>query len=114
MATKRTPTKPKGLKPMATPPADKPADVTYAVAIAIRAMRDGAASAHQQKLALEWIVGDAAGKRHFPYHGEKTHDTSFAMGRYFVAEQITGLFYVDLASLRRDFDGPETQTPPVE
>lgn len=94
----------KALKVLAVPPADAAAPVTYALALAIRALRDGVASNHQQKIALEWIVGEASGKRHFPYRGSD-RDTAFALGRYFVAEQITGLFYVDMATLRRNQDG---------
>lgn len=94
---------PKKAKPIQAPPASQAASVTYAVAIAIRALRDGTANEAQQKLALEWIVGDACNKRHFPYHNNE-RDTSFALGRLFVAEQITGLFYLDIKALR---DGHE-------
>lgn len=90
---------PKKAKALTAPPASQAAPVTYQVAIAIRALRDGTANEVQQKLALEWIVGDAAGKRYFPYHGTD-RDTSFALGRLFVAEQITGLFYLDIKALR--------------
>lgn len=91
--------KPRALKALATPGAAQPAPATRAVAAALQALRDGRASEHQQKLALEWIVGDAAGKRHFPYH-QSDRDTVFALGRLFVAEQISGLLHVDLATLK--------------
>lgn len=90
---------PKKAKALTAPPASQAAPVTYQVAIALRALRDGTANEGQQKMALEWIVGDAAGKRYFPYH-DNERDTSFALGRLFVAEQITGLFYLDIKALR--------------
>lgn len=104
MATRREqPTTPssrqRALKGLSAPGAAEPAKATLAVATAVRALRDGRANEHQQKMALEWIVGEASGKRHFPYR-DSERDTTFALGRYFVAEQITGLFYVDLASLK--------------
>lgn len=95
---------PRRLKPLPIPPANQAAQVTYAVALAFRALRDGSADSTQQKLALEWLVGDACGKRHFPYHAND-RDTVFALGRLFVAEQVVGLLNVDLGTLRsRDLD----------
>lgn len=94
---------PKKAKPLQAPPASQAASVTYAVATAIRALRDGNANEAQQKLAIEWIVGDACGKRYFPYHNNE-RDTNFALGRLFVAEQITGLLYIDIQALRGDQD----------
>ena len=88
------------LKPLPRPGAQEPGPVTYPVALAIQALRDGAADEHQQKMALEWIVAEACAKKHFPRHQTQA-DTEFALGRYFVAEQIVGLFYVDLATLRK-------------
>lgn len=96
---------PKKAKALPSPPASQAAPVTYQVATAVRALRDGTANEGQQKLALEWIVGDAAGKRHFPYHNNE-RDTSFALGRLFVAEQITGLFYLDIKALRDKDEHP--------
>jgi hypothetical protein len=93
------PAKPRALRALPTPKASEPAKVTLVVATAIRALRDGKATEHQQKVALEWIVGDACGKRHFPYH-DNERDTVLALGRLFVAEQIVGLFHVDLATLK--------------
>lgn len=42
---------------------------------------------------LNWIIsGGIVGKKYFPYH-QTDRDTTFSLGRYFVAEQIVGLFY---------------------
>ena len=90
----------KTLKALAPLAANAVAPVTLPVAAAIKALHDGIASAHQQKIALAWIVREAAGKAHFPYHANE-RDTVFALGRLFVAEQIVGLFNADLSSLRR-------------
>lgn len=95
---------PKKAKALAAPPASQAAPVTYQVAIAIRALRDGTANDVQQKLALEWIVSEASGKRWFPFHGSE-RDTCFSLGRLFVGEQIVGLLHLDIRSLRDD--GPD-------
>jgi hypothetical protein len=94
---------PKKAKALTAPPASQAAPVTYQVAVAIKALRDGAANEGQQKMALEWIIGQACGKRYFPYHNNE-RDTNFALGRLFVAEQIVGLFYIDIKSLRDEHE----------
>ena len=104
-------TGPRKAKILPTPSADTAGEVTYAVALAVRALRDGVAEAGQQKLALNWIVSEACGKKHFPYRSSD-RDTTFALGRYFVAEQIVGLFYIDLSTLRGDLDYVEAQSRP--
>lgn len=76
-----------------------------AVAAAIKALHAGEASGHQQQLALQWIVREAGGKAHFPYHPSE-RDTAFALGRLFVADLIVGLFNADLSSLRRANETP--------
>lgn len=91
----------KTLKALPEPAANAVAPVSIAVVAAIKALHAGQATEHQQQLALQWIIREAAGKAHFPYHASD-RDTAFALGRYFVAEQIIGLFNADLTSLRRD------------
>ena len=100
---KEPPRQPRKAKVLPTPPASKVGDVTYATAIAIRALRDGKADPGQQQIARNWIISEACGKRYFPYH-QTDRDTTFALGRYFVAEQIVGLFYIDMSTLRGDLD----------
>lgn len=101
--------KPKRLKVEDRKPADwiPPADAH--VISAIKAMHAGTASAHQQQLALQWIVREAGGKAHFQFHGEDSHATAFALGRLFVADLIVGIFNADLSSLRR-VDHVEAET----
>lgn len=93
------------LKPLAQPSASQPAPVSLMVATAIKALHEGNADAHQQQIALQWIVREAAGKAYFPYHPTE-RDTAFALGRLFVADQIVGLFNADLSSLRRATNEP--------
>lgn len=90
----------KALKTLPRLAADAVAPVSLPVAAAIKALHAGEANSHQQQMALQWIVREAAGKAHFPYHASD-RDTAFALGRYFVADQIIGLFNADLSSLRR-------------
>ena len=91
----------KTLKALPRAAADAAPTATYASAMALKALRDGKAEPHQQQIAVEWIVADAGGKRHFPYHSTD-RDTAFALGRLFVSEQIVGLLNVDPTTLRRD------------
>lgn len=102
----------KKLKALAPLPATAAAPVTLPVASAIKALHDGTASPHQQQIALQWIVREACGKAHFPYHASE-RDTAFALGRLFVAEQIVGLFNADLSSLRRQDAETSTRTAPT-
>lgn len=97
MPQKRTP----ALKALPPRPADAVPIAPLAVAAAFKALHAGQASGHQQQLALQWLVREACGKAHFPYHGDRTHDTAFALGRLFVADLVVGLFNADLSSLRR-------------
>lgn len=91
--------RPAQLKAAPKPAADQPPAVPVAVAASIKALHAGEATGHQQQLALAWIVREAGGKAHFPFHGSD-RDTCFALGRLFVADLIVGLFNADLSSLR--------------
>ena len=104
MATRQRPDPPpqdgpRTLKALPQPAAAQPPRVTLAVARAMRALRDGNASEHQQKMALEWIVAEACAKRHFAYY-PSARDTALMPGPHFAGEQNAGLFHVDLASLK--------------
>lgn len=88
------------LKTSTQPAANAMAPASAAVASAIKALHNGTAEPHQQQMALQWIVREAGGKAHFPYH-PSDRDTAFALGRYFVADLIVGLINADLSSLRR-------------
>lgn len=77
------------------------ADYTSSEALAIKALIAGTAEPHQQQLAMRWIIEQAS----FMYgcHFQPTdRDTSFALGRAFVGQQIVGISKLNLASLRRD------------
>jgi hypothetical protein len=57
---------------------------------AIRALYLGNANEAQQQRALSWIINQASGTYEFNYYGDE-RDTSFALGRAFVGQQIVGL-----------------------
>jgi hypothetical protein len=80
-------------------PANEPAPISLFMATAARALAEGQASEHQQKELLQWLVLKACGKSYPPYFTDP-HDTAFALGRHFVADQINGLLTVDLELLR--------------
>jgi hypothetical protein len=89
------------LKALAAPAANAVPAAPLAVAAAFKALHAGEASGHQQQIALQWLVREACGKAHFPYH-PSDRDTVFALGRQFVGDLVVGLFNADLSSLRRD------------
>ena len=93
--------KPAELKTAPLQAARSVAPVSVAIATAVKALHDGTAEPHQQQMALQWIIREAAFKAHFPMQ-DNDRDTTFALGRQFVADQIIGLFNADLSSLRRD------------
>lgn len=95
------------LKGAARPPADQAPIAPVAVVAAVKALHAGEATPHQQQTALAWIVREAGGKAHFPYHPTE-RDTAFALGRLFVADLIVGLFNADLSALRRAQDADST------
>jgi hypothetical protein len=101
MTERKQPTREKepALKPAASRGCMEVGAAPPLVAAAIKALHAGTATPHQQQSALQWIVREAAGKAHFPYHPDP-HDTAFALGRYFVADLIVGLINADLSSLR--------------
>jgi hypothetical protein len=75
------------------PPPYEPADVS-----AIQALQRGDANEHQQQRALKWIIEKAAGTYEFHFHGTD-RETSFALGRGFVGQQVVKLTRLNLSEL---------------
>lgn len=69
-------------------------------ATAVRAVADGTANADQQKRAMKWIIERAAMTYELAYF-QTDRDTSFALGRAFVGQQIVGLLKLNTSALRR-------------
>ena len=81
-------------------PANEPAPISLFIATAARALYAGTASDHQQKEFLRWVAFKAAGKD-YPAYQANDRDTTFMLGRHFVADQINGLLTVDVDTLRK-------------
>ena len=92
-------TTPRPKKSLANSPA-VPARYEIADAAAVRALMDGSASPDQQQRALRWIVEIAAGAYEFHYY-EKERDTTFALGRAFVGQQIVKMTKLNIGAMRR-------------
>ena len=75
------------------PPPYDPADVT-----AIQALELGTADEFQQKRALKWIIEKAAGASEIQFYGTD-RETSFALGRGFVGQQIVKLLRLNASAL---------------
>ena len=70
-------------------------------AAALQALYNGEAEPEQQKRALSWIVHQASGMYEFNYFGSE-RDTSFALGRSFVGQQIIGVIKQHTPSERNE------------
>jgi hypothetical protein len=97
--------KPLKLKPAPRLAADAVTPVSRHVVASIKALHAGTATPHQQQTALQWIVREAGGKAHSPYH-VTDRDTAFALGRHFVADLIVGLFNAEFSSVTVSEEGP--------
>ena len=77
-----------------------PAGYDMADVTALQAMAAGEADEIQQKRILAWIINQAAGTYEFHFYPTE-RDTSFALGRCFVGQQIVKLLKIDPTLLRR-------------
>jgi hypothetical protein len=92
------------LTPKKAPPADEPVRPSITAAAALQALADGTATAMQQKLALKWIIEQAAMTYFNPYRRDSARDTDFSLGRQFVGQQIVGALKIYLAALKGSDD----------
>lgn len=68
-----------------------PADYKPADAEALNALAEGRANAHQQKLAIDWIIRFASMTYDQSFYPSDPHVTSFIEGRRSVGNQIIKL-----------------------
>lgn len=82
-------------KPIASylPPEYDVADVA-----AFQALHEGEATPEQQKRALDWLITKCAGVYEFHYY-PNDRDTSFALGRAFVGQQVVKLLHLNKSRL---------------
>ena len=77
-----------------------PVEYELADVDAIQALMGGNADDQQQLRALKWIVERAAGTYDSHYY-QNERDTSFALGKAWVGQQIVKLTKLNVSSLRR-------------
>ncbi len=77
-----------------------PAEYDDADIMAIQALMQGNAEPEQQQRALRWIIEQASGTYEFQYY-PTDRDTSFALGRAFVGQQVVKLSKMSTRLLRR-------------
>jgi hypothetical protein len=82
------------------PNADEAAPVNKHIAYAIKALAQGQASEAQQIAALNWIITYACGTDCSAYSRTSDRDTTFALGKQFVAAQINGVITIDTGLLK--------------
>ena len=71
---------------------------------AVQALSRGEATEHQQQLLFRWLIEHASGAYEFNYY-PSDRDTSFALGRAFVGQQV-----VKLTKLRPAGQSPNNST----
>lgn len=91
----------RAVAPVPTQPADQPATWTIPDVGAIQAVYRGTASEHQQSLALDWIIKQAAQIGGQSFRAGDSHATAFHEGRRFVGMQIMGLLAINIEDLKR-------------
>jgi hypothetical protein len=69
-------------------------------ATAFQALERGEAEPYQQQRALKWLIEQAAGTYEFNYY-PSDRDTSFALGRAFVGQQVIKLLRLNTSQLRK-------------
>lgn len=84
----------------AAPRGSAPAPYAWADAAALQALAAGTANDGQQKRALDWILRGACALPSWAYSPDE-RETSVALGRQFVGQQIMGLLKVNLSAVRR-------------
>lgn len=91
----------RAVKPIPPAAADTPAPFDIAHAGALQAAYRGEASEHQQRLAMDWIIKQAAQIGGQSYRAGDSHATAFIEGRRFVGAQILSLIGLDLQQLKK-------------
>lgn len=95
--------KPAKKKPLTAAPiaqGSTPAAFNSQDVAALQALRTGTANDGQQTRALDWILKAACGDGLWPFR-ESQRETDVALGRQFVAQQIIGLFRINLSALKQ-------------
>lgn len=81
-----------------------PATYARANAAALQALLRGEATPHQQKLALDWIIEQAARTYDTTYFPDSDRDSAFAEGKRFVGNQIIKMLKLNLLKLNNKDD----------
>jgi len=79
-----------------------PADYAVVHVAAFQALERGDATEHQQKVALAWLIEQAAGYYDISFSPESDRLTSFAEGRRFVGSQVVKLLRIDRSKMEKE------------
>lgn len=77
-----------------------PPEYSIAEAASFQSLSRGDATAHQQKLALDWIISRAAATYDLSFSPESDSLTAFAEGRRFVGLQIVKMLKIDIEKMK--------------
>lgn len=90
------------IKPLKIRAVDEPAPFDAAIAAAMQGLSRGQASEHQQRIAYDWLLREAAGIGQQSFRAGDSHATAFMEGRRFVAAQMVALTMIDIQKLKDD------------
>lgn len=93
------------VKALKAKPVDEPAAFTAAQAGALQALARGQASEHQQRVAYDWLLREAAGIGAQSFRAGDSHATAFMEGRRFVGAQMVAVTMIDIEKLKDDTNG---------
>ena len=92
----------KRFRALALPAVDKPAEPTKVQIAAMKALSVGQASEHQQRLAFDFIVKEAAGIANQSFRANDALGMAFMEGRRFVAAQIVTMATGEILTTKDD------------
>lgn len=110
--TREQPTRTKKARPGISTPW-LPLTPILAVTVALQALARGEADGQQQKLALDWIIKEAAGAYDMAFWPgiDGQRNTDFALGRQFVGYQIVKELSLSVMDLKRQEPNADAAEP---
>lgn len=82
----------------------RPPEYDVAIVSAFQSLQRGDASAHLQRIALQWLIEKAAMTYDLSFSPDGERATSFAEGRRFVGLQVVKMMKLDVEKLKKEGD----------
>lgn len=92
----------KRVRALPAPPVDKAPDASLTQISALKGLMAGTASAHQQRLAWDFILREACGVQAQSFRSASPQDTYFMEGRRFAGNVLLTLANIDTSTMKDD------------